>query len=233
MYRKYRVYTPDLNAAPVLWRAVRCLCGTRELIISFQMTTHSEPRLSATLYTLAKKLARVLSIPLSLHRSLASSLKRSRQRDPNWHKHDDAIPEVALVAVVIVVLKMVYGLDDKRRQTSFSAIICVLWPMRIDTHMIKMSRLAPYLKFQSIWIESISLIKNQRRRRCHCLLPPICKCLHYDDIETPLVTNKQVCYWSRRRTNRCIHGLLRKGTVTLRRPSARLVLARLLIGPAL
>lgn len=36
-------------------------------------------------------------------------------RDPEHHKYDNAPPEVALIATVIVVLKLVYGLDGKKR----------------------------------------------------------------------------------------------------------------------
>ena len=115
MYQRYKVFTPDLNAAPVLWRAVRNLCGTRKPFTFLLLESSIGLSHPATLYILAKKLARVLSVPLSLHRSLATHLKRTRKRDPNWHKHDDAIPEVALSALVIVVLKMVYGLDGKPR----------------------------------------------------------------------------------------------------------------------
>ena len=64
---------------------------------------------------MTKKLARVVSIPLTLHRSLAPELTRKKKRDPTYHKHDNAIPEVALIAAVIVVLKMVYGLDGRPR----------------------------------------------------------------------------------------------------------------------
>lgn len=70
---------------------------------------------SATLYILAKKLARVLSLPLSLNKALASKLQQTKRQDPEWHKHDSAIPEVALIASVMVVLKMVYGLDGRLR----------------------------------------------------------------------------------------------------------------------
>ena len=64
---------------------------------------------------MTKKLARVVSIPLTLHRSLAPELTRKKKRDPTYHKHDNAIPEVALIAAVIVVMKMVYGLDGRPR----------------------------------------------------------------------------------------------------------------------
>ncbi|KAH9951607.1 hypothetical protein B0H21DRAFT_775794 [Amylocystis lapponica] len=97
MNSSYGIFTPELNAAPILWRAVRGLCGT------------------PTLYMLAKRVARVLSIPLTLHRSLAPGLKRTRKNDPDWHKYDNAVPEVALAASAIIVLKMVYGLDGKVR----------------------------------------------------------------------------------------------------------------------
>ncbi|EGO01877.1 hypothetical protein SERLA73DRAFT_177450 [Serpula lacrymans var. lacrymans S7.3] len=97
MYAKYSVFTPELNAAPILWRVTRYLGGT------------------PTLYDLAKRLGRVLSLPLTLHYSLAPSLKRIRRTDPESHKFDNVPPELSLMATVIVVLKMVYGLDGKVR----------------------------------------------------------------------------------------------------------------------
>ncbi|KAI0335444.1 hypothetical protein GY45DRAFT_1292672 [Cubamyces sp. BRFM 1775] len=97
MYSKYDIFTPEMNAAPILWKSVRCLSGT------------------PTLYVLTKKLARLVSIPLTLHRSLAPALVREKKRDPTFHKQDSAVPEVALVAAVIVVMKLVYGLDGKPR----------------------------------------------------------------------------------------------------------------------
>ncbi|KAI0677598.1 hypothetical protein C8Q78DRAFT_960540 [Trametes maxima] len=98
MYSKYDIYTPEMNAAPVLWRSVRALQGT------------------PTLYVLAKKIAHRVSVPLTLHRSLAPALERKTARDPTFHKHDSAIPEVALAAAVVVVMKMVYGLDGSPRR---------------------------------------------------------------------------------------------------------------------
>lgn len=70
---------------------------------------------AATIYILAKKVARVLSVPLMLHRTLASPLQQIKKKDPVWHKFDNAVPEVCLAATVIVVLKLVYGLDGKHR----------------------------------------------------------------------------------------------------------------------
>lgn len=69
----------------------------------------------ATLYILSKKLARVLSLTLTLHHSLSPTLRRVKKRDPEHHKYDNAPVEVSLGAVVIVVLKLVYGLDGKKR----------------------------------------------------------------------------------------------------------------------
>lgn len=67
------------------------------------------------LYNLTKTLARVLSLPLTLHHSLAPSLPRGSKRDPDSHKYDNVPPEVAFVATGIIVLKMVYGFDGKSR----------------------------------------------------------------------------------------------------------------------
>ena len=70
---------------------------------------------TAVLYTLAKKLAHRVSVPLTLHKSLAPALVRVKARDPFSHKYDSAIPEVALIAVVIIIMKLVYGMDGKLR----------------------------------------------------------------------------------------------------------------------
>ncbi|CCM01610.1 uncharacterized protein FIBRA_03670 [Fibroporia radiculosa] len=94
MYLTYDVHTPEMNSPPTLWRAVRSLCGT------------------PTLYALTKKVARIASIPFTLHRALTSPLKHEKKRDPTWHKFDSIVPEVSLIASVIVVMKLVYGLDD-------------------------------------------------------------------------------------------------------------------------
>ncbi|KAH7921820.1 hypothetical protein BV22DRAFT_1106975 [Leucogyrophana mollusca] len=98
IYASYGVFTPELNAAPVLWRVTRqCLGGT------------------PTLYGLTKRLGCVLSLPLTLHHSLAPTLRRVKRDDPHSHKFDNVPPELALVATAIVVLKLVYGLDGKTR----------------------------------------------------------------------------------------------------------------------
>lgn len=68
---------------------------------------------------LTKKLSAVLSLPLTLHYTLAPKLKRIKQQDPEHHKYDNAPVEVSLVAAVIVVLKLVYGLDGKKRRVIY------------------------------------------------------------------------------------------------------------------
>ncbi|KAI0750704.1 hypothetical protein C8Q80DRAFT_1153541 [Daedaleopsis nitida] len=98
LYSTYDIYTPEMNAAPILWKAIGSLQG------------------SPNLYVMTKKFARVVSLPLTLHRSLVPELMRTKKKDPKYHKPDSAIPEVTLVAAVIVVLRMVYGLDGKLRQ---------------------------------------------------------------------------------------------------------------------
>lgn len=98
MYANYGVFTPELNAAPVLWRVVQqCLGGT------------------PILYRLAKRLGHILSLPLTLHHSLSPTLHRTASADPEIHIFDNVPPELALVATAIVVLKLVYGLDGKLR----------------------------------------------------------------------------------------------------------------------
>jgi RNA polymerase I-specific transcription initiation factor RRN7 len=64
---------------------------------------------------MCKTIAYVLSLPLTLHYSLAPSLKQEVGGDPENHKYDNVAPEVAIAATVIIVLKMVYGLDGRAR----------------------------------------------------------------------------------------------------------------------
>jgi len=96
MYSTHGIVTPELNAAPILWRTVLYLGG------------------APILYKLTKRLAHILSLPLTLH-TLAPDLKRDSKRDPDNHKYDNVPPELAFLATCIVVLKMVYGLDGKTR----------------------------------------------------------------------------------------------------------------------
>ena len=67
------------------------------------------------LYMLSKRLAKELSIPLTLHPSLAPGLSKRRRSDPDRRKSDSAPAEVGLLAAVMIVLKMVYGLDRNER----------------------------------------------------------------------------------------------------------------------
>jgi len=70
---------------------------------------------SATLYILMKWIAHIFKLPLTLHLSLASRLRHVRLRDPEYHKYDNVSPEVALIASIIIVLKIIYRLDGKLR----------------------------------------------------------------------------------------------------------------------
>ncbi|KIO12719.1 hypothetical protein M404DRAFT_123763 [Pisolithus tinctorius Marx 270] len=104
LHSNFGLSIPELNVAPILWRVVRqCFCGT------------------PMLYSLSKQLGSVLSLPISLHHSLAPVPSGVESR-----MHYNALPEVALASSAIVVLKLVYGLDGKRRQvvTASSDVAC-------------------------------------------------------------------------------------------------------------
>ncbi|KAI6134931.1 hypothetical protein EV401DRAFT_2085234 [Pisolithus croceorrhizus] len=104
LHSNFGVSIPELNVALVLWRVVRqCFCGT------------------PMLYTLSKRLGNVLSLSISLHHSLAPL-----PSDVESHKYYNAPPEVALASIVIVVLKLIYGLDGKRRQVVTTSSACVI-----------------------------------------------------------------------------------------------------------
>ncbi|KAJ7590937.1 hypothetical protein C8J56DRAFT_1163014 [Mycena floridula] len=93
----HRIHIPEVNAAPMLWRTVRSMGG------------------NPTLYALTKRMAHILSLPLTLHHSLAPGLSKSKKRDPDSHKKDNLPPEIGFMATTVVTLKMVYGLDGRSR----------------------------------------------------------------------------------------------------------------------
>ncbi|KAF9485275.1 hypothetical protein BDN70DRAFT_847983 [Pholiota conissans] len=97
IYATYGVYTPECNAASLLWRLTKEMAGT------------------PLLYRLAKRTASVLSVPLALHSSLSGGRDQAEDTDGTRHQYDDAPPEVALLACIIIVLKLVYGLDGQER----------------------------------------------------------------------------------------------------------------------
>ena len=70
---------------------------------------------SATLYGLTKRVSHILSLPLTLHQTLAPGLERQKAHDPSKHYQDNVPPEVSMVGAAIIVLKMVYGLDGRPR----------------------------------------------------------------------------------------------------------------------
>ena len=115
MFANYRILTPEANAAPILWRAVRALGGSgasqfigRDFIGVIEL-------LSAVLYTMSKKLAEILSLPLVMHNISAPRLRFLKQNDPKVHKSDNVPPEVVFISTAIVVIKLVYGLDGRTR----------------------------------------------------------------------------------------------------------------------
>ncbi|KAF9464466.1 hypothetical protein BDZ94DRAFT_1161887 [Collybia nuda] len=98
LYSNYGIFTPEANAAPILWRVTeQALGGT------------------PVLYSLIKDISRDLSIPLTLHHTLAPGLAQLRAGDPSGHNYDNIPPEVGFAAAGVVVLKMVYGLDGRKR----------------------------------------------------------------------------------------------------------------------
>lgn len=92
--QSYGIVIPELNAAPILWRAVCAMGGT------------------PTLYMLAKRLSQVFSLKLVLHSSSAPDTPDVKKE---VRGSENAPVEVTFVAIIVIVLKMVYGLDGKER----------------------------------------------------------------------------------------------------------------------
>ncbi|KAH7887669.1 hypothetical protein F5I97DRAFT_2010694 [Phlebopus sp. FC_14] len=110
LYGTFDISTPELNAAPVLWRVVRYLRGT------------------PMLYSMTKRLSHVLSLPLTVHRSLAPSLSSIQRGDTESQRYDNVAPEIALISVAIMVLKLVYGLDGKKRLPRHPEDVACIFP---------------------------------------------------------------------------------------------------------
>lgn len=64
---------------------------------------------------MAKKVAATLELPLRLDKRLAREVTRVRRKDGTSYLGDNAPPELSLMVAVVVVLKLVYGLDGKER----------------------------------------------------------------------------------------------------------------------
>lgn len=71
--------------------------------------------MEAMLYRLTKRLGQILSLPLTLHHTLAPGLEKRTGYDPERHVYDNVAPEVSLMGVAIMILKMVYGFDGRTR----------------------------------------------------------------------------------------------------------------------
>ncbi|KAJ4001064.1 hypothetical protein F5050DRAFT_1561410 [Lentinula boryana] len=116
LYTSYGISTLEANAAPLLWRIIQGMGGT------------------PTLYAMTKRLSQRLSLPLTLHQILAPKIQRLQPRDPQTHNLDNAPAEATLLAAVIVVLKMVYGLDGVRRSPKDSNDPAFALP-RLEDHL--------------------------------------------------------------------------------------------------
>ncbi|GLB33896.1 hypothetical protein LshimejAT787_0107800 [Lyophyllum shimeji] len=123
MYTSYGIVTPEANAGPILWRVISQGLGGTPM-----------------LYRLTKRLGQILSLPLTLHHTLAPGLKKRKSYDPERHIYDNVAPEVSLIAAAIVVLKMVYGLDGRTRRPRDPAdVACGL--ARVDEFLATLGRL--------------------------------------------------------------------------------------------
>ncbi|KAH8830488.1 hypothetical protein DL96DRAFT_1593150 [Flagelloscypha sp. PMI_526] len=92
----FAIHVPEMNAAPVLWRITKYMAGT------------------PALYCLTKRVAETLSLPLTLpSNSGARALTIGEKGKATHFENDSVVPEITLFASIIIVLKLVYGLDGK------------------------------------------------------------------------------------------------------------------------
>ncbi|KAG9016882.1 hypothetical protein FRB93_009412 [Tulasnella sp. JGI-2019a] len=100
MHVDFGITVPEMNSAPIFWRAVHVFKG------------------SAVLYSMTKALASILEIPLALHRSLAPKpgVQHHKYKAVKSRHGDNAPPEMSVISTVVLAIKLVYGLDGKERR---------------------------------------------------------------------------------------------------------------------
>ncbi|PFH52800.1 hypothetical protein AMATHDRAFT_73927 [Amanita thiersii Skay4041] len=131
IHSTYGITIPEASAGPILWRAVCSMGGT------------------PTFYMLAKRLSQVLALPLTLY-----TLPNAEN-----YQYDDAPVEVAFTAVIVMVLKMVYGLDGQRRA-----------PRNSSDPVCSLPSIEEYMTYlRSINNQDISLFDSRKTLPVGCL----------------------------------------------------------------
>lgn len=64
---------------------------------------------------MAKRIAIDRSVPLAMHSSLAPGMRRVKGNEPRGHVSDGVPVEAKLMGGLIMVMKMVFGLDGQPR----------------------------------------------------------------------------------------------------------------------
>lgn len=99
---------------------------------------------------MSKRLAEILSLPLTLHNISAPRLRFLKQNDPRVHKSDNVPPEVALISAVVVVLRLVYGLDGRTRYVTGDRSVPTLTARTLEPLRILETRPALSPNWESI-----------------------------------------------------------------------------------
>ncbi|KAG8865225.1 hypothetical protein FRB96_000115 [Tulasnella sp. 330] len=120
------ITAPEMNAAPIFWRAVHVFKGSgmydatwgRVYMIALNRHIKATRSFSAVLYSMTKALAAILELPLTLHRILAPKpvVQNHRYKAVKSQRGDHAPPELSVIATVVLAIKLVYGLDGRSRR---------------------------------------------------------------------------------------------------------------------
>lgn len=107
----YGVRVPESTGASILWRLTKAMGCTRKWIIS-PGNGEVDDEIIAVLYMMTKRLASMRSMALTLHGAIGPRLPTIKASDVMGHVYDYAAVEVQWMALLIIVLKVVYGLDE-------------------------------------------------------------------------------------------------------------------------
>lgn len=123
MHLDFGVTVPEMNAAPIFWRAVHVFKGSGTYASTVFQPTHGKSNsrwFQAVLYSMTKSLAAILELPLTLHRVLAPkpAAQSHKYKAVKSHLGDTAPPELSVIATVVLAIKLLYGLDQKSRSVS-------------------------------------------------------------------------------------------------------------------
>lgn len=116
----YKIEVPEANAPHILSRGIDALhlSGQRYSSAAFSYLSVQ----TAVFYHMAKVFADMLRVPLTLHPSLSRRAINSSGKSLIVQIGDNIPVEMSLISTVVLLLKLLYGLDGRSRYVSYENV---------------------------------------------------------------------------------------------------------------